>query len=589
MTGVRVDPVPAWRRFAPGLNVLLTYNRAWLRGDLIAGVTVAAYLIPQVMAYAEVVGLPPVTGLWAVLAPVALYAVLGTSRQISVGPEATTALMTAAGVAALATAAGPGREAEVAALFAVAVGVVCLLGWMGRLGFLANLLSRPVLVGYMAGIGVLMVVGQVPRLTRLQASGEGPWQQLWSLAPQLSATHLPTLVLGLAVVVALFAFWRWAPTWPGPLLVMLAAAAVVWLAGLTTDGILVIGELPRSLPSLVVPRLDGVDLLALLPAAFGIAIVGYSDLILTGRAFAEKRGQRVDANAELLAMGAGNIANGFLGGFPVSCSASRTAIGDAAGSRTQLHALVGAASVLVAILALGAILGSFPQAALAGVVIYAGLRLVDVPELARIARFRHSELVLALVTFAAVLSLGLLLGIAIAVALSLLDLVRRIVHPHDGILGYVPGLAGMHDVDDYADAVQVPGLVVYRYDSPLFFANSDDFLTRALAAVEAADPDPAWFVLNAEANVEVDLTAVDTLERLRSALESRGVVFAMARVKMDMRQQLQAAGFVAAVGPERIFATLPTAVEAFAQWHLTERGSRPAGVPEATVRPPEQL
>ena len=232
-------------------------------------------------------------------------------------------------------------------------------------------------------------------------------------------------------------------------------------------------------------------------------------------------------------------------------------------------------------------LAAFPQAALAGVVIYAGLRLVDLAELGRIARFRGSELALSLITFVAVLATGLLNGIGIAIGLSLLDLIRRIAHPHDGVLGYVPGVAGMHDVEDYPQASQVPGLVVYRYDSPLFFANADDFLTRAMEAVRAADPPPLWFVLNAEANVEVDLTAVDTLEELRRTLHADGIVFAMARVKMEVRDQLAAAGFVEAVGEEHIFATLPTAVAGYAAWHEDVLGTRPIGVPDIPPQPKE--
>jgi SulP family sulfate permease len=259
-------------------------------------------------------------------------------------------------------------------------------------------------------------------------------------------------------------------------------------------------------------------------------------------------------------------------------------IGDAAGSRTQLHSLVAAAMVVGSIFVFSPVLAAFPQAALGGVVVYAGLRLVDVAELRRIGQFRLSELVLALITMAAVLVTGLLNGIGIAVGLSLLDLIRRIAHPHDGVLGYVPGIAGMHDVDDYPRATQVPGLVVYRYDSPLFFANADDFLGRALATVRRADPPPRWFLLNAEANIEVDLTAVDTLEQLRHTLGDAGIVFAMARVKWEVHEQLAAAGFVAAVGENRIFATLPTAVEAFAAWHETEYGTRPPGIPEATAK-----
>jgi MFS superfamily sulfate permease-like transporter len=250
-------------------------------------------------------------------------------------------------------------------------------------------------------------------------------------------------------------------------------------------------------------------------------------------------------------------------GFPVSSSGSRTALGDALGSRTQLYSVVTLVFVLVVMVAGRGVLSNFPMAALGALVVYAALRLVDVPEFKRLARFRHSELVLALATTASVLLFGVLYGVLVAIALSILDLLRRVARPHDAVLGFVPGVAGMHDVDDYPNADPEPGLVIYRYDAPLFFANAENFRERALTAVDE-NPEPVkWFVLNAEANVEVDLTALDILDQLRAELESRGIEFAMARVKQDLRESLEAAGLVDKIGEDRIFMTLPTAVEAY--------------------------
>ena len=580
---------PRWAQFAPGLHTLLHYDRGWLRGDLLAGITVAAYLIPQVMAYAEIAGLPPIVGLWAILTPLLVYALLGSSRQLSVGPESTTALMTAAGLGALLGAAGgTARWSEVAALMAITVGLVCLVGWLFRLGFLANLLSRPVLVGYMAGIAGLMITSQLGKVTGLSLSGATVAAEWWSLLTQLGNIHVPTAVLAASVGAALVAFRHWLPTWPGPLICMLAAAGCVYWFGLTALGIQVIGPVPQGLPSPRIPRLDDLSVLSLLPYALGIAVVGYSDNVLTGRAFADKRKQSIDSNQELLALGAANVVNGFSNGFPVSSSGSRTVIGDAMGSRTQLYSLVCLAMVVAALLVLGPVLAWFPSAALGALVIYAACRLIDWAELRRIARFRRSELFLALATTAAVLIFGVLAGIGLAIALSVLDLIRRIASPHDGVLGYVPGMAGMHDVDDYPAATQVPGLVVYRYDSPLFFANAENFLTRAMEAVDAAQPECRWFVLNAEANVEVDLTSVDTLQALRERLAARGITFAMARVKMELREQLEAAGFVQLVGEEQIFPTLPTAVEAYASWYRERTGHAPPGLPAPPVAGPSE-
>jgi SulP family sulfate permease len=575
----------------PGVAVLRRYDRVWLRGDVLAGVTVAAYLVPQVLAYAEVAGLPAIAGLWAVGPGLLAYALLGSSRLLSVGPESTTALMTAAGVGALVTAAGGmAMRQEVAALMAIAVGVVCIGGFLLRLGFLADLLSKPVLVGYMAGIAVLMIVSQLGKLTGLTVQGETFLHEVAYFLTHLAEVELPTLLLATAVVVVLSVFQRLAPTWPGPLIAMLGATLVVQVFGLAESaGIDVVGPVPQGLPSLRMPQVETVDLWQLLPAALGVAVVGYSDNVLTGRAFATRHRETIDSNQEFLALGAANIGAGLVQGFPISSSGSRTVLADAMRARTQLHSLVSLVLVVASLLWLGPLIALFPAAALGGVVVFAAIRLVDVPELRRIARFRGSELALSVATTLAVLVFGVLPGIGAAIALSLLDLLRRIVHPHDGVLGYVPQVAGMHDIDDYPDAVQVPGLIVYRYDSPLFFANSHDFVTRALAAVDDAQArgPVEWFLLNAEANTEVDLTAVDALEQIRSTLADRGIGFSMARVKEDMRVPLEAAGFIDRLGAEHVFPTLPTAVAAYAEWFRRKHGIPPPGlhIPREPPRP----
>ncbi len=563
--------------FAPGLSTLLRYDRGWLRGDLVAGVTVAAYLVPQVMAYAEVAGLPAVVGLWACVGPLLLYAFLGSSRQLSVGPESTTALMTAAAIGAMG-AGDPDRYAALAAALAIAVGAVCLLGYVGRLGFLADLLSRPVLVGYMAGVAVLMIASQLGKLTGMEVAGDTPLEETWYALTHLDDVQLRTVTLAAAVLVLLLVGQHYRPRWPNPLFVMLLAAAAVALLDLQAYGIEVVGEIPAGLPTPGLPDIDPEALLQLLVPAIGVAVVGYSDNVLEGRAFASRHNQRIDANQELLGLGAANITSGLFQAFPVSSSGSRTAIGDAVGSRSQLYSLVTLGMVLLTMFFLSPVLAAFPMAALGGVVVFAAIRLIDVDELRRFALFRRSELVLALATTAAVLLLGVLPGIGVAIGLSILDLLRRVARPHDGILGYAPDVPGMHDVDDYPEARQVPGLVVYRYDSPIFFANAEDFRRRALAAVDESETPVEWFLLNAEANIDVDLTAVDALEEVRRTLAGRDIVFAMARVKTDLREPLAAAGFIDKVGEDRIFLTLPTAVAAYVDEYTGRHGEPPPGV-----------
>ena len=546
----------------PGVAVLAGYRREWLRGDLLAGVAVAAYLVPQVMAYSGIAGLPPQTGLWACLGSLAIYAVLGSSRQLSVGPESTTALMTATAVAPLALG-DPVRYAALAAGLALVVGVICLVGGLLRAGSLADLLSQPVLVGYMAGIAVIMIIGQLGAVTGVPMEGDSPPAEVASFLSGLAGAHLPTVALALSLLVGMLVGTKLRPTWPVPMIGMLAATAVVAAFSLDALGVRLVGSSVSGLPVPGLPALSAHDVASLLLPAVGVAIVGYSDNVLTGRAFATRHGQTVQGTTEIVALGAANLAAGVLRGFPVSSSGSRTAIGDAQGSRTQLHSLVALVLVVVVLVAGGALLSRFPRAALGAVVIYAALRLVDIAGFRRIARFRRSEAAIAVVTMVAVLTVGVLYGVLVAVGLSVLDLLRRVARPHDGVLGYVPGIAGMHDMDDYPDARPVPGLLVYRYDAPLCFANAENFRSRALAALETQPEPPRWFLLNAEANVEIDSTAAEALEALHDELQRRGIVLALARVKQDLRADLRAAGLLDLIGEERIFPTLPTAVEAF--------------------------
>jgi SulP family sulfate permease len=547
----------------PIMADLASYRRSWLRGDVLAGVTVAAYLVPQVMAYSDLAGLPPVAGLWAIMLPLAFYAILGSSRNLSVGPESTTALMTATVVAPLA-AGDTARYAALAASLAVVAGLLCLVAWAARLGFVADLLSKPILVGYMAGVALTMMVGQLEKTTGVPVSGRGFLAELASFVRGLPLTNVVTLMFSAAVLGFLLVVqWRF-PRLPGPLLAVLLATLAVAAFDLQDHGISVVGPVPTGLPR---PALPGIgDVTDLLLPAVGILVVGYTDAVLTARSFAARGGREIDANRELLALGASNIGAGLLKGFPVSSSASRTALADAAGGRTQVYSLVTLACVLGVLLFLGPLLALFPTAALGALIIYAAIRLIDVSEFRRLAAFRRAELILAIASCAGVLVVGILYGVLLAIGLSVAEMLARVARPHDAIQGFVPGLAGMHDIDDYPQATLLPGLVVYRYDSPLFFANAEDFRHRARAAATSQRGVVAWFVLNVEANVEVDVTALDAMESLRAKLADRGIIFALARVKRDLLDDLDAYGLTERIGADRIFPTLPTAVAAYREW-----------------------
>ena len=560
--GGAVTPRIDWTAVAPGLAQFRGYRRSWLRGDVMAGLTVVAYLIPQAMAYATVAGLAPVAGLWAALLPLVIYAVMGSSRYLSAGPESSTALMTAAALAPLA-AGDSGRYAALAAMLAVLVGLVCFTGGLLRLGFIADLLSRPVLIGYMAGVALIMIAGQLGKLTGTPVTGEGFVAELRSLAAALPNVHWPTLSLSVAVLAALVLLAWLVPRAPGPFIAVLLASAVVAGFSLHRYGIQVIGEVPAGLPAIGLSGVAAGDLGVLAAASGGVALVAFSDSVLNARIFAARKGETIDANAELRALGICNMGSAVCHGFPVSSSASRTTLGEMVGARSQLYSLVVLGLLLMVMIFAHGLLAGFPTAALGALVVYAAVRLIDLPGFRRLAKFRRSELILAVLTAAAVLTLGVLYGVLAAVGLSILDLLRRVARPHDSVLGFVPGVAGMHDIEDYPHARLEPGLLIYRYDAPLFFANAEDFRKRATVAVDS-NPDPVqWFVLNAEANVEVDLTALDAVDQLRQDLNRRGIVFGMARVTWHLREALDAAGLIDKIGEQNIFATLPTAVAAY--------------------------
>jgi MFS superfamily sulfate permease-like transporter len=345
------------------------------------------------------------------------------------------------------------------------------------------------------------------------------------------------------------------------------------LFGLGDHGVALAGHIPTGLPTPAIPVTGLRDAGELLLPAASVLVVAFSDDVLTGRAF-ERKGGAIDANAELLALGASNAAAGLLHGFPVSSSASRTAIAVTTGARTQLYCLTALAAVVAALLVARPVLAAFPLAALAGLVVYAAINLIDVQAFRRLARFRRNEFLLALAACAGVLGFGILYGVLAAIGLSVAELLFRVGRPHDAILGVVPGIAGMHDVDDYPQAQTIPGLVVYRYDAPLFFANAQDFRRRALAAADQCGDQARWFVLSTEANVEVDFTALEAVDSVRAELTDRGIVFALARVKQDLLDDLQAFGLAAKIGDQLIFPTLPTAVAAYRKW-AEEHPARP--------------
>jgi high affinity sulfate transporter 1 len=549
--------------FLPGINPLLVYRSAWLRNDGLAGITVAAYLIPQCMAYGELAGVQPVAGLWGILPSMLIYALFGSSLQLSVGPESTTAVMTAVAIAPL-VARSNANYPLYTSLLAVLVGIICLIGYWARLGFLADLLSKPILIGYMAGVAVIMISGQLGKISGIKIESETVLGEFLSFLQNITQIHWLTFGLGIGVLTFLLLIQRRFPNAPAPLLAVLLATMMVAIFHLERYGVAVVGEIPSGLPNFV--DFTGItfkNISSLLGAALGIAIVGYSDNVLTGRAFAINHGHKINANQELLALGFCNLGTGFLQGFPVSSSGSRTAIADSLGSKTQVYSLIAGFCVVLVLLFLRPLLSLFPKAALGAIVIYAALKLIRLSEFRRLQSFKRSEFMLAIITTVGVLGTDILRGVAIAVALSGIELFARVARPHAGVLGEVPNLSGFHTINDWENAKTIAGLVLYRYDAPLFFANAENFKNRALQAIASETAPVQWFILNTEAIIEIDITAADILEELRQELAKKGIIFGLAKVKQELYTELRKSGLVDRLGPEHIYLTIHEAIAAF--------------------------
>lgn len=542
---------------------LREWDASCLRPDVSAGLGVAAYLVPQVMAYATLAGLAPVVGLWACLVPLAVYAVAGTSRLLSVGPESTTAILTAAALAPLAVG-DPAKYAAMAGMCALVVGALALLAGFLRVGFVAQLLSRPVLSGYLAGVAVIMITGQLGRVLGVTVEGHNPMAQIVFAVRAADDLNLATVAISLTVVVTLLVGTRVAPKLPWPLLAVLGATGLTLVLGLQELGVKVVGEIPSGLPPLSLPT--HWDLLPqILGPAVGIALVAFADNSLDGRAFADD-GEELDSDAELVVLGLSNVGASLTSGFPISSSSSRTALAKVAGARTPAYGWVTALAVVLVLLVAGPVLESFPMAALGGLVVFAAMKIVDVQEFRWLWNFRRSEFWLGIAAAVAVLTLDLLVGIGFAIALSAVVMLARVARPHAAVLGRVSGLAGMHDIAAYPGATQVEGLLVFRYDSPLFFANAEDFRLRVLDAVDEQAREGTQVrcvLLNCEANVDADSTAAKALQSLVRELQRRGIGVSLARVHAELAALLDRAGILDLIGRDNVHPTLPTAVAAY--------------------------
>ncbi|HNJ69541.1 MAG TPA: SulP family inorganic anion transporter [Microthrixaceae bacterium] len=548
-----------------------TYERGWLRFDLVAGIVLAAILVPQGMAYAELAGLPPVTGLYTTIACLVAYAIFGPSRVLVLGPDSSVSPLILASITPLVVVGDPGSAIVLAGMLAVLVGLIEIGLGVAKLGFVADLLSSEVRVGYMNGLAVTIIVGQLPKLFGFSTDADGFVDELTAFWNGLDQTNRTTLITGLAVLLVLLVLPRITTRIPAVLVAIVGVTVVSALLGLADEGVKTVGTLPQGFPTPSLPWTSASDALALMVGAVGITMVSLTDTIATASSFAARRGDEVDANAEMIGVGASNVVAGFFQGFAVSVSSSRTAVADQSGARTQLTGLVGAGLVALLLLVFNGLLADLPQTALAAVVIVAALSLADLPALARFARLRRSSLVLSLVASAGVIFLGVLQGIVVAIVLAILLFFRRNWWPHGTVLAEVPELGGWHAVSVHPEGRQVGGIVVFRWEAPLFFANAGQFRDQVRALVR--DSSPAYVVLQCEAVTDIDVTAAEVLKDLDEELNAKGVHLAFVELRDRLADLIVRYDLDATLQAEHFYASVEEAVAALA----SERDGGPAG------------
>jgi high affinity sulfate transporter 1 len=527
---VRATGLAGW---VPGIRLIATYRRSWLGPDLVAGVVLAAILVPQGMAYADLAGLPPVTGLYTTVACLVGYALMGPSRVLVLGPDSSLGPLIFAAIVPLVAGGGPEVAVALAGMLALFVGAIEIGLGVAKLGFVADLLSQEVQVGYMNGLAITIVAGQLPKLFGFSTDADGFLEEVQAFVSGLDETHGTTLVLGLATLAVLLVVPRLSRRVPAVLVAVVGATVAVGVLDLASEGVDVVGTLPRGLPTPAIPWTQVSDVAPLLGAAVGIVLVSLTDTIATSTSFAARRGDEVDPNQELIGVGSSNIAAGLFQGFAVSVSSSRSAVAETAGSKSQVTGLVGAGIVTVLLVFLPGLLRNLPQTALAAVVIAAAFSLVSLRELRTYYRVRRSALLLSITATLGVVLLGVLEGILLAVVLSILLFFRRSWWPRGVVLGRVDGIEGWHSVERFPEAVRPPGIVVFRWGAPLFFANSGIF-RQAIRRIVRRER-PRWIVLQCEAVTDIDVTAADMLERLDLELNAQGVHLAF----VELRHRLQ--------------------------------------------------
>jgi high affinity sulfate transporter 1 len=553
-------------KHVPGVGMITGYQPRWLLKDLMAGLVLTAILVPQGMAYAELAGLPAITGLYTSILCLVGYAALGPSRILVLGPDSSLGPMIAATILPLAGANGsPARAVALASMLAILVGVMMILAGVAKLGFVADLLSKPTQIGYMTGLAITILVGQLPKLFGFSIHSDNTLiGDITGFVDGIRSGETVTaaVLIGLFGLAVILAFQRWLRRVPGVLVAVVLCIGASQLFDLSSHGVDLVGTLPQGLPPFTIPSISASDLGLLVAGALGISLVALTDTISTASAFAARSGDEVQANQEMIGIGTSNVAAGLFQGFPVSTSGSRTAVADQAGAKTQITGLVGAGVIVLMLVVVPGLFRNLPQPTLAAVVMAAALSLADLAGMRRLWKVRRTEFALCMAAFLGVAVLGVLPGIAIAVGLSILNVFRRSWWPYSTSLGRVEGVPGFHDVRFYPGAERIEGLAVFRFDAPLFFANARAF-RQQVRELAAAEPRPRWIVVAAEPITDVDTTAADMLEDLDESLNEQGISLVFAEMKDPVRAKIERYKLTRTIDPTHFFPTIESAIAAF--------------------------
>jgi high affinity sulfate transporter 1 len=557
-----------WTRWLPGIVTLRQYQAGWLPHDVVAGLVLATMLVPVGIAYAEASGVPGINGLYATIVPLLVYALFGPSRILVLGPDSSLAAVILAVVFPL-SGGDPVRAVALASMMAVISGVACILAGVCRLGFITDLLSKPIRYGYMNGIALTVLISQLPKLFGFSIEGDGPLRESWAIARAIldKKANWTAFAVG-AGTLALILLLKNKKRVPGILIAVVGATAIVGAFDLAARAdVSVLGSLPQGLPAFAIPQIGHADVVPVVIGALAVALVSFADTSVLSRAYAARTGTKVDPNQEMVGLGAANLAAGLFQGFPISSSSSRTPVAEASGARTQLTGVVGALAVALLLLAAPNLLQNLPTAALAAVVIASAIGLFEINDLIRIYKIQRWEFWLSIVCFLGVAVFGAIPGIGLAVGIAIIEFLWDGWRPHSAVLGRPNYVEGYHDITRYPDARQIPGLVLFRWDAPLFFANAELFKERVLAAVTRSVGPVRWVVVAAEPVTSVDITAADVLAELDAILQSAGTELCFAELKDPVKDKLKRFGLFSLIGERQFFPTIEAAVRGYIHDH----------------------